>query len=201
MNNLNDKTKSKKDNINDYSDKNVKSDAASVDKIRDLIFGSQMQDYEKKFSKLEETLNAQLSNLRNDSKKWNDTLEDFIKKEIEFLTTQLQNEKNERINSIQESMKKLADTEKSIQNLFNNFSDQTIKNEKEIRQQLLDQTKVLRKEIQDNHDIIIEKLENSVMELGDEKTDRRSLSNMLIEMAIKLNSDLKVNGLEKIKDE
>jgi hypothetical protein len=198
MNNLNEKNKS---NINDYSDKNVKSDAASVDKIRDLIFGSQMQDYEKKFSRLEETLNAQLSNLRNDSKKWNDTLEDFIKKEIEFLTTQLQNEKNERINSIQESMKKLADTEKSIQNMFNNFSDQTIKNEKEIRQQLLDQTKVLRKEIQDNHDIIIEKLETSVMELGDEKTDRRSLSNMLIEMAIKLNSDLKVNGLEKIKNE
>ena len=33
-----------------------KHEAANVDKIRDIIFGSQMRDYEKRFSRLDERL-------------------------------------------------------------------------------------------------------------------------------------------------
>jgi hypothetical protein len=55
-----------------------KHEAANVDKIRDIIFGSQMRDYEKRLSRLDERLTADALALREDTKKRIDTLEAFV---------------------------------------------------------------------------------------------------------------------------
>ena len=41
----------------------------NVDKIRDILFGSQMRDYETRFARLEETLSKEASELRESTRR------------------------------------------------------------------------------------------------------------------------------------
>jgi hypothetical protein len=60
-------------------------EGANVDKIRDILFGSQMRDYDKRFGRLEERLAKAADALRDDLKKRFDSLESFVQQEVESL--------------------------------------------------------------------------------------------------------------------
>ena len=55
-----------------------KDEGANVDKIRDILFGTQMRDFEKRFSRLEETVAKQMETMREDMTKRLDTLSSFV---------------------------------------------------------------------------------------------------------------------------
>lgn len=63
--------------------------AGNIDKVRDILFGAQMRDYEKRFARLEERLQKATSDLKDDLKKRFDSLESYVKKEGESLIDQL----------------------------------------------------------------------------------------------------------------
>ena len=71
-------------------------EGANVDKIRDILFGSNMREYEKRFARLEERLTKSSDALREDLKKRFDTLESFVREEMESLNQRLKAEKSER---------------------------------------------------------------------------------------------------------
>ena len=48
---------------------NGASDAVGVDKIRDLLFGNQMQDYDRRFSKLEERFSQRFKDVESEAKR------------------------------------------------------------------------------------------------------------------------------------
>jgi len=186
--------------MTDTDKKNMEVDSGGVDKIRELIFGAQMQDYEKKFALQEEGFTAKLNQLRDETKKWFDTLEKFVKDEVESLSNQIDKEKRERTDDVREAMKKLDQTGASLQKTIDRLAEQTKNDEKELRRQLLDQSKQLRTEIQQSNDAILEKLNQAVNALRDEKADRRNLSLLLMEVALQLNHDLKLEDLEKFRN-
>src|SRR6202161_713816 len=64
-------------------------EGANVDKIRDILFGSQMRDYDKRFVRLEERLAKAADALRDDLKKRFDSLESFVQQEVESLHQRL----------------------------------------------------------------------------------------------------------------
>src|SRR5208282_6470460 len=64
-------------------------EGANVDKIRDILFGSQMRDYEKRFVRLEDSVTKALDTLREDMTKRLDTLGSFIRQEVDSLSTRL----------------------------------------------------------------------------------------------------------------
>ena len=57
----------------DHDEKNAANgelrEGANVDKIRDILFGSNMREYEKRFARLEERLTKSSDALRDDLKK------------------------------------------------------------------------------------------------------------------------------------
>jgi hypothetical protein len=53
--------------------------AGNVDKIRDILFGSQMRDYESRFARLEETLIKETLEIRETSRRRFDQLEEGIR--------------------------------------------------------------------------------------------------------------------------
>jgi len=55
-------------------------EGANVDKIRDILFGSQMRDYDKRFGRLEDRLIKDAESLREEMKKRFETLEAFVQK-------------------------------------------------------------------------------------------------------------------------
>src|SRR5947209_14604531 len=70
--------------------------AGSLDKVRDMLFGSQARDYEKRFTRLEERLTKESTDLKNEVKRRFDMLENYIKKELETLSERIRSEQNER---------------------------------------------------------------------------------------------------------
>src|ERR1700691_6741055 len=68
-------------------------EGANVDKIRDILFGSQMRDYDKRFGRLEDRLIKDAESLRDEMKKRFETLEAFVQKELESLGVRLKTEK------------------------------------------------------------------------------------------------------------
>src|SRR5215468_6407077 len=71
----------------------------NIDKIRDILFGSQMRDYDRRFTRLEEKLLKEAADAREDSRRRFDALENFIKQEIGALGDRLRAESQERSQS------------------------------------------------------------------------------------------------------
>ena len=68
----------------------------NVEKIRDILFGGNMRDYDKRFAKLEDRLISDIERLSQDVFKRFENLDGYIRKEFEDLTNKLHTEKTER---------------------------------------------------------------------------------------------------------
>src|SRR6516165_11426379 len=77
-------------------------EGANVEKIRDILFGNNMREYEKRFARLEERLTKSSEALREDLKKRFDSLETYVREEMESLGGRLKTEKSERTDSLKE---------------------------------------------------------------------------------------------------
>ncbi|PCJ31208.1 MAG: hypothetical protein COA90_06850 [Gammaproteobacteria bacterium] len=161
----------------------------NVDQIRDILFGSQMKDYERKFSRLEERIMSEVTRLKSDSNKRFDVLEEFINKGIDSLSDKLRVEKTDRSESIKELTSELTSTAKGLEKKLNSFEQTTEKDVRELRQSLFDQSKTLLNEIGEKHDEGMAIFDRSVNELRDEKANRSTLSALLTDLAIRLADD------------
>lgn len=158
----------------------------NVDKIRDILFGNQMRDYERKFTRLEERIMKEVTRLREESDKRFDDLETYLNKEVESISMRLNNEQKARSEAEKllgdEMSKSFKLLEQKLTDMDNQFSDTT----RELRQQILDQSKILSSEISKKYDETNQTLERSAEELREEKMDRTALSSLLTELAIRI---------------
>ena len=159
----------------------------SLDKVRDILFGNQMREVEKKIARLEERLVKECANSRDETRKRLDSLEHYIKTEVESLAEQLNNEQGKR----DEAVKTLAEEHKnitiSLEKKLTQFDEKTINNQREMREQILNQSKNLHDDIRQKYEEILVALEREAKELRNNKTDRATLANLFTELAIRLN--------------
>ena len=73
---------------------------ASVEKIRDILFGSQIKNYDTRFGRLEETLVRETTDLKDTMKRRFESLEDFFKSETAALAARLKAEREERATTL-----------------------------------------------------------------------------------------------------
>ena len=159
---------------------NDQSNTNNLEKIRDILVGSQMREVEKRFARLEERLTKLSSDLRDDLNKSLASLETFVKKEIESLNHRFLTESNERrgaMNTLSLELKALSD-----------FSWQKL-NQLDEHRQLLDQSKAFSEEIRQKHHELTEVVERAVQDLHVNKTDRSSLAALFNEFASRLNTE------------
>lgn len=161
----------------------------NLDKVRDILFGSQIREVEKKFTRLEERLSKEFANVRDETRKRLDALEIYIKKEVESLTERLKNEQSERDSGV----KSLAEEQKNIslalEKKFAQFEEQTTSYHRELREQILSQSNSLQDDIHQKYAEILALLEREAQELRRDKTDRSSLASLFTELAIRINSE------------
>ena len=77
-------------------------EAVGVDKIRDLLFGNQMQDYDRRFSKLEERFLQRFKDIESETARNLSAFESNAKKQVESLVGQLREEKDVRADADKE---------------------------------------------------------------------------------------------------
>src|SRR5437899_1553279 len=72
----------------------VSGEMVGVDKIRDLLFGNQMQDYDRRFAKLEERFLQRVKDIESETARNLSAFESHSKKQVESLASQLREEKD-----------------------------------------------------------------------------------------------------------
>lgn len=170
--------------------------AGNIEKIRDILFGAQMRDYDRRFARLEERLLKEAADAREDTRRRFDSLETFIKQEITALGDRLKSESQQRTQSDEDMTRELRDSSRSLANKINALDENSSQAQRELRQQLLDQAKRLADEIRQKYDDLAAQLLREANELRHDKTDRAALANLFTELAMRLNNEFKLPGDE-----
>ena len=189
------------DGHSEPSDKQRADDAelaggGNIDKIRDILFGVQMRDYEKRFARLEERLIKEASDLREDTRKRFDALELYVKQEFESLSGRLTAEQSARGDAVEALSLGITDTARAFEKKTAQMDEQTAKTQSELRQQILDQSRSLNDDLRRKYEELTAALEREAAELRTDKTDRSSLAALFTEVAMRLNNDFKIPGAE-----
>jgi hypothetical protein len=161
----------------------------NLDKVRDILFGSQMRDQDKRFARLEEKLAKEITDVRDESRRRLDTLEAFIKKELQTVLERIKQEKADRTESVGEVARELKEASKAIEKRIVQSDEKHAAAESEIREELLDQSKSLRDELLRAQQEIQVAMDKATKALAHEKADRSALANLFNELAVRLSDE------------
>ncbi|WP_414582846.1 hypothetical protein [Scytonema sp. PCC 10023] len=160
----------------------------SLAKVRDILFGNQMREVERRFTRLEERLVKESADLRDETRKRLDSLETYIKKEVESIADRLKNEQVERGKAVKAVAEENKNITMSLEKRIAQFEEETANSQREVREQILNQSKSLQDDIRQKYEEIVALVQQESQELRIAKTDRSSLAALFSELAIRLNS-------------
>jgi len=167
-------------------------ESGKVDRIRDILFGSQMRDYDGRFQRLDERLTREAAEARGEVQKRLEALENFLKGEVESMTNRLDSERSERANTVEKLARDLAETAKALELKINSLGEHAGREVHDLREQLLNQSKALSAEIREKHDQMKEGLDREATQIRGAMTGREALAEMLSEVALRLKNEFRM---------
>jgi DNA repair exonuclease SbcCD ATPase subunit len=171
---------------------------ASLDKVRDILFGVQMREFERRFARLEERLAKETSELKEDVKRRLEALESYARQESEALADQIRKEQAARADAGRDLSREISETAKSFERRATTLDEQLTKSQRESRQQMLEQYQRLSDDIRTKVDDVLATLAREAQELRSDKADRAVLASLLNEMALRLTNGLTIPGGEEL---
>lgn len=167
-------------------------DAGNIDRVRDILFGGQMRDFDRRVTRMEERLLKEQADARDDTRRRFEALEGFLKGELEALGSRLKSEQEQRAAGEKEAARVLADAEKALDRKVQQLDEQAMQKSRELRQQMLDQSTALREEVRQAREQLGGALLRQGEELRGDKVDRAALAGFLSEVAMRLTGELKI---------
>ena len=162
---------------------------ASVDKIRDILFGSQLKNYEARFARLEENLVRETVELKETMRRRFDSLEGFFRSETEALAARLKAEREERTDNFRALDRDLKATHEELIRKLHELDAATAEGQSGLRKELMNESRKLLDEISERHDSLRALLERRSGELRHQKMDRSTLSALLTGIATQIGED------------
>ena len=163
----------------------------NLDKVRDLLFGGQMRDYDRKFARLEERLVKETADLREEVRRRLSALEAYMKAEVESQSDRLRAEQEGRSTGDKELGRELRESAQQFDQKLSQLDDLVARNQRDLRQQLHTQHHELVDDIRQRVEDVLGRLAHEAQELRSDKTDRKALAALLTEMAMRLNGDIR----------
>ena len=163
--------------------------AGNLEKVRDLLFGGQMRDYERKFARLEDRLVKDTADLRDELKKRLAALESYMKAEVETLSERLRIEQDARLGGAKELARVVSDTAQQFEQKTSQLDDLIARTQRDLRQQLHAVQQELGDDIRQRVEDVLARLAQDTRELRGDKADRRTLATLLTDMAMRLTAD------------
>ena len=169
---------------------------ASLEKVRDLLFGVQMRDYDRKFARLEERIAKETADLRDEVRKRLSAIEAVIQREVDSISDRLKAEQDNRAKATADLSRELNETAQTFEKKTTQLDDQGARGLREMRQQVHDQEQRLLEELRLQADEIIARLARESQELRSDKADRAGLAALFTEMAMRLNDQFRLPASE-----
>jgi hypothetical protein len=163
--------------------------SGNLDKIRDILFGAQAREHDRRFAQLEQHLLREATDLRNDLKRRFESLEVYIKKEVDALTSRLTKEQEARGESVTNLTQELTQLAATLENKARLLEMQATQAQTHVLQQLTERTSELATDVRARHAEATSALNQAVHDLRAEKTDRATLAAILLEASQRLSSD------------
>ena len=161
-------------------------DTGNVDKIRDILFGTQMRDYDRRFAATEERLQREATHLREDLGRRMLATEQYLRSEIETLTTALKAEERDRVQGVREALDSIAALNRDLVGRLGALTDQTQQQQRELRGLLQELQRTLGDELARRHAEVSEALRREAADLRHAKADRATMAAMFAEFAERL---------------
>lgn len=172
--------------------------AAGVEKIRELLFGNQMSDYDRRFTTLEDRFQQSIRDLESETARNLAGVESSIKKQLESWVNQLREEKELRADADKDMGRDLREHSQSLDKRLGQLSDQLAKLERDFAERVAHEAQSLREEIKRRNDDTRNTIEKMFGELSSVKTDRNLLAGLFVEIAKCLNQDIAPKRIGKI---
>jgi hypothetical protein len=128
------------------------SSGASIEKVRDILFGNQVREFERRFTRLEERIVKETSGLKEQLTARVEALEAFTKRETESLAAQIRSEHDGRVEADATGDRTVKDTAAAQERRVSALDEQMARSQREIRQQLLEQNQRLSDDIRSKMD-------------------------------------------------
>ena len=166
--------------------------AASLDKVRDILFGVQLKDVDRRFARLEERLTKETADLKDDLRKRLGALEQYVRGEVDALSERLRAEQEQRNDGAAQLSRELKELFAGFERRTAQIDEQLGRAQRELRQQLLDQHRQLSDEITGKGEEVLGALSRESQQLRNDKTDRAALASLLSEMALRLTNEFRL---------
>ncbi len=161
----------------------------NVDKIREILFGTQIRDYELRFAQLEKRLVAENEKLGEFVEKRLTGIATATQRELSGLAEKIDEQKNRLTAARDESREQLDSLSHQISERINDLDDVLGKETKTLRNELGEQHNELLDMVQKTRASLEQALEQKSSSLQHDKVQREDLAELLSELAGRLRQD------------
>ena len=164
----------------------------NVDKIREILFGGQMRDYEQRFADLEKLLTKNVEMIASNFEKRLERLNSYARREIEKLSGQIKEERKARREDGKQGARDLKDLGQQVESWYVELEDQVNNETQGLRGLLQEQGEELSTMIREAHEEMSAALASETRNLADDKLAREDMAALLTEVALRLRKDFKL---------
>jgi hypothetical protein len=158
----------------------------SLDKVRDILFGTQMRAVETRLQGLEERLRREHEAIKADFSKQVESLDAFIRGEVQIVTDRLGAERTKRTEELKALAAEVKEAMRGLEKRHVKLEEATNMAVAGLRDQLVMQSKAAATELAKLGDRLAAELQRSHQELKSTKTDRAALSSLFSELAARV---------------
>lgn len=160
----------------------IQTEEESIGKIRDILFGNNISEIDKRFNEQENQFLHRLEKTVGEFQEKINHIQNHFQNEIEEINKQIKvdRDENKRMNDL------LFGKIDEIWENINQFKEETANNHRDIRKNQLDQFNQLDGRLTEINNEIRNALEQKTRQLGEAKVDRKSLALMFSQLALNL---------------
>ncbi len=168
------------------SELDAKPEEGNLEKVRDILFGAQSREFEHRFANLESQLREESTALRAEVSESLTALKHSLNSEMKRITEHLENEQTARTSEVVDVRSVIEQLGKRLEERLAGLDAKASQQFSTIEVNLTQQ----KQELSDNYSEKFSQLQAQVdqgfQELKDDKTDRVVLSEMLMDLALRL---------------
>jgi uncharacterized protein YukE len=161
-------------------------EAGEIEKIRNILFGRQMADYDKRFAQLEARITSQIDALEGKIADHLKKIEASMEKQDDVLTKRLKSEQSERSQGVEALSQELVDAKDEISNTIDTLALKQAQEIEAVNTELATLSSELSDEIHIQQVEASKSLDQAVQALDEDKLARKALSQLLLDMAGRL---------------
>lgn len=164
----------------------------NIDKIREILFGGYVRDYDRRFKRLEDRLSQEQGHLREDISQRIRAMEELLNNELDNLAEKSKAERQERQLAYQDLKNDLGALRSETTSRLNQLDEQISRDIKQVRQQVQGKHQEISTLLRQQVEMLLSLVKQEVAQLQEEKVSRSDLASFFSEFAMRLNRDFNV---------